>query len=243
MNNASINKQQFLRGLRVGVPISLGYLAVSFALGITAREDGLTAIQATITSLLVNASAGQYAAFTVMAAQGGYLEIAIVEAVTNARYILMSAALSQKLPENAKLWHRLVVGFNVNDEIFGMAIAEPDKLNPFYYFGMMVVAMPGWATGTFLGCSVGSILPARLISALSVALYGMFLAVIIPAAKKNRVILGVVLVSMSASLGLTVWPLFAGISSGTRIIIITVVLSAVAAVLFPVKEEADDRDA
>ena len=137
-----MNKKQFLRGLRVGIPISLGYLAVSFALGITAREDGLTALQATITSLLVNASAGQYAAFTVMAAQGGYLEIAIVEAVTNARYILMSAALSQKLPVNAKLWHRLVIGFNVNDEIFGMAIAEEDKLNPFYYFGMMVIEGP-----------------------------------------------------------------------------------------------------
>ena len=232
-----MNRKQFRRGLRVGIPISLGYLAVSFALGITAREDGLTALQATITSLLVNASAGQYAAFTVMAAQGGYLEIAVVEAVTNARYILMSAALSQKLPANSKLWHRLVIGFNVNDEIFGMAIAEPDKLNPFYYFGMMVVAMPGWATGTFLGCSVGSILPARLISALSVALYGMFLAVIIPAAKKNRVILGVVLCSMAASLGLTVWPLFAGISPGTRTIIITVLIAAVAAVLFPVKED------
>ena len=237
-----MNKKQFLRGLRVGIPISLGYLAVSFALGITAREDGLTALQATLTSLLVNASAGQYAAFTVMAAQGGYLEIAIVEAVTNARYILMSAALSQKLPAGAKLWHRLVIGFNVNDEIFGMAIAEEDKLNPFYYFGMMVIAMPGWATGTFLGCSVGSILPERLVSALSVALYGMFLAVIIPAARKNRIILGVVLVSMAASLGLSVWPLFAGISSGTRIIIITVVLSAVAAVLFPVKEEGSGHE-
>ena len=234
-----MNKQQFLRGLRVGIPISLGYLAVSFALGITAREDGLTAIQATITSLLVNASAGQYAAFTVMAAQGGYLEIAVVEAVTNARYILMSAALSQKLPVNAKLWHRLVIGFNVNDEIFGMAIAEEDKLNPFYYFGMMVIAMPGWATGTFLGCSVGSILPDRLISALSVALYGMFLAVIIPAAKKNRIILGVVLVSMAASLILSVLPLFASIASGTRTFIITVINAAIAAVLFPVKEEED----
>ncbi len=232
-----MNKKQFLRGLRVGIPISLGYLAVSFALGITAREDGLTALQATITSFLVNAAAGQYAAFTVMAAQGGYLEIAVVEAVTNARYILMSAALSQKLPVNAKLWHRLVIGFNVNDEIFGMAIAEEDKLNPFYYFGMMVIAMPGWATGTFLGCSVGSILPERLISALSVALYGMFLAVIIPAAKKNRIILGVVLASMAASLLFTVLPWLSGLSSGTRTIIITVILSALAAVLFPVKEE------
>ena len=237
-----MNKKQFLRGLRVGIPISLGYLAVSFALGITAREDGLTALQATITSLLVNASAGQYAAFTVMAAQGGYLEIAVVEAVTNARYILMSCALSQKLPASSRLWHRLVIGFNVNDEIFGMAVAEEDKLNPFYYFGMMVVAMPGWATGTFLGCAVGNILPERLVSALSVALYGMFLAVIIPAGKKNRIVLGVVLVSMAASLLMTAAPLLSGISSGTRTILITVVIAALAAVLFPVKE-AEPSDA
>ncbi len=150
-----MNTKQFSRGLRVGVPISLGYLAVSFTLGITAKNAGLSAFQATLTSLLVNASAGQYAAFTMMAAQGGYWEIAILEAVTNARYILMSCALSQKLPAASKLWHRLVIGFNVNDEIFGMAIAEQGKLNPFYYFGMMTVAMPGWALGTFLGTSVG----------------------------------------------------------------------------------------
>ena len=121
-----MNTKQFSRGLRVGVPISLGYLAVSFTLGITAKNAGLSAFQATLTSLLVNASAGQYAAFTMMAAQGGYWEIAILEAVTNARYILMSCALSQKLPATSKLWHRLVIGFNVNDEIFGMAIAEQE---------------------------------------------------------------------------------------------------------------------
>ena len=177
------NRKQFSRGLRVGIPISLGYLAVSFTLGITAKNAGLSAFQATLTSLLVNASAGQYAAFTAMAAQSGYLEIAILEAVTNARYILMSCALSQKLPPKGKLWQRLVIGFNVNDELFGMAIAEPEKLNAFYYFGMMAVAMPGWALGTFLGTSVGNVLPASAVSALSVGLYGMFLAVIVPAAK------------------------------------------------------------
>ena len=142
-----MNRKQFFRGLRVGIPISLGYLAVSFTLGITAKNAGLSAFQATLTSLLVNASAGQYAAFTMMAANSSYLELAVMEAVTNARYILMSCALSQKLPDTAKLWHRLTIGFNVNDEIFGMAIAEEDKLNPFYYFGMMTIAMPGWPWG------------------------------------------------------------------------------------------------
>ena len=224
-----MNTKQFSRGLRVGVPISLGSLAVSFTLGITAKNAGLSAFQATLTSLLVNASAGQYAAFTMMAAQGGYWEIAILEAVTNARYILMSCALSQKLPAASKLWHRL-------------AIAEQGKLNPFYYFGMMTVAMPGWALGTFLGTSVGNVLPANVVSALSVGLYGMFLAVIIPASRKSKVILGVVVVSMAASFALECIPLFASLASGTRIILLTVVIAAGAALLFPVKEEEKEGE-
>ena len=236
-----MNRKQFTRGLRTGIPISLGYLAVSFTMGITAKNAGLTAFQATLTSLLVNASAGQYAAFTMMAANSGFLELAIMEAVTNARYILMSCALSQKLPPTAKLWQRMTIGFNVNDEIFGMAIAEPDKLNPYYYFGMMAIAMPGWALGTFLGTSVGNILPASAVSALSVGLYGMFLAVIIPASKKSKIILGVVIVSMAASFAMEVIPLFAAIASGTRTIILTVVIASAAAILFPVKEEAKEE--
>ena len=236
-----MNRKQFARGLRTGIPISLGYLAVSFTMGITAKNAGLTAFQATLTSLLVNASAGQYAAFTMMAANSGFLELAIMEAVTNARYILMSCALSQKLPSTAKLWQRMTIGFNVNDEIFGMAIAEPDKLNPYYYFGMMAIAMPGWALGTFLGTSVGNILPASAVSALSVGLYGMFLAVIIPASKKSKIILGVVIVSMAASFAMEVIPVFAAIASGTRTILLTVVIASAAAVLFPVKEEAKEE--
>ena len=236
-----MNRKQFARGLRTGIPISLGYLAVSFTMGITAKNAGLTAFQATLTSLLVNASAGQYAAFTMMAAHSGFLELAIMEAVTNARYILMSCALSQKLPSTAKLWQRMTIGFNVNDEIFGMAIAEPDKLNPYYYFGMMAIAMPGWALGTFLGTSVGNILPASAVSALSVGLYGMFLAVIIPASKKSKIILGVVIVSMAASFAMEVIPFFAVITSGTRTILLTVVIASAAAILFPVKEEAKEE--
>ncbi|MBP3318848.1 MAG: AzlC family ABC transporter permease [Ruminiclostridium sp.] len=236
-----MNRKQFARGLRTGIPISLGYLAVSFTMGITAKNAGLSAFQATLTSLLVNASAGQYAAFTMMAANSGFLELAIMEAVTNARYILMSCALSQKLPSTAKLWQRMTIGFNVNDEIFGMAIAEPDKLNPYYYFGMMAIAMPGWALGTFLGTSVGNILPGSAVSALSVGLYGMFLAVIIPASKKSKIILGVVIVSMAASFAMEVIPLFAAIASGTRTIILTVVIASAAAILFPVKEEAKEE--
>jgi predicted branched-subunit amino acid permease len=135
----------------------------------------------------------------------------------------------------------MTIGFNVNDEIFGMAIAEPDKLNPYYYFGMMAIAMPGWALGTFLGTSVGNILPASAVSALSVGLYGMFLAVIIPASKKSKIILGVVIVSMTASFAMEVIPFFRFITSGTRTILLTVVIASAAAILFPVKEEAKEE--
>ena len=217
----------------MGVPISLGYLAVAFTMGITARNAGLSAVQATLTSFLVNASAGQYAAFTLMAAQGGYLEMAILELVTNARYLLMSCSLSQKLSPKTKLWQRLTVGFAVTDEMFGMAIAEPEEVSPWYYFGMMSIAIPGWSLGTFLGTTVGNILPANVVS----GLYGMFLAVIIPAARKSRLILGVVAASMAASFLLESLPVFAGIASGTKLILLTVVLSAGAALLFPVKDE------
>ena len=170
----------------MGVPISLGYLAVAFTMGITARNAGLSAVQATLTSFLVNASAGQYAAFTLMAAQGGYVEMAILELVTNARYLLMSCSLSQKLSPKTKLWQRLTVGFAVTDEMFGMAIAEPEEVSPWYYFGMMSIAIPGWSLGTFLGTTVGNILPANVVSALSVALYGMFIAIIVPPARRSR---------------------------------------------------------
>ena len=118
-----------------------------------------------------------------------------------------------------------------------MAIAEPEEVSPWYYFGMMSIAIPGWSLGTFLGTTVGNILPANVVSALSVGLYGMFLAVIIPAARKSKLILGVVVASMAASFLLESLPVFAGIASGTKLILLTVVLSAGAALLFPVKDE------
>lgn len=237
------NRKEFLRGMKVGIPVGLGYLAVSFTLGITAKNAGLTAFQAMITSLLVNASAGEYAAFTLMAANASYIEVAIMEAVANARYLLMSCSLSQKLSEQTRLPHRMAVGFAVTDELFGLSIMQPGHLNPVFYYGMMAVAMPGWASGTFLGVMMGNILPASVVSALSVGLYGMFLSVIVPEARKNKVILGVIIISMAASFGFTLVPLFASISAGTQTIILTVVIAAAAAILFPVPVKEEETDA
>ena len=126
------NKYYYLKGIKNGMPICLGYLAVSFTLGITARNAGMTAWQAMLTSLACNASAGQYAGFTVIAAGGTYFEMVLMELVANARYLLMSCSLSQKFSSETGLLHRLLVGFDVTDEIFGVAVSEPGKLNPFY---------------------------------------------------------------------------------------------------------------
>lgn len=235
----------FVRGMRDGIPIMLGYLAVAFTLGIAARGAGLTAPQAALASLLNNASAGEHVGFTLIAAGAGYLEMAVMELVANARYLLMSCALSQKLDPATPLTHRMLIGFDLTDEIFGISMAQPGYLEPWYAYGAMAVAIPGWALGTYLGVLMGNILPARVVSALSVGLYGMFLAVIVPPARKNRFLCALIAIAMAASAGfaaVAALPLFAGLSEGMRIILLTVVISAVAAMVRPVKDEADAKE-
>lgn len=233
-------KRVFLNGIKMGVPIGLGYFAVSFSLGISAKNAGLTALEAGFASLLLNASAGEYALFTLIAAGASFFEVAMMELVANARYLLMSCALSQKLSDGARLPHRLMIGVAVTDEMFGASISRPEKVTPAYYFGMMAVAMPCWSLGTALGVAVGSILPAMVVSALSVSLYGMFLACIIPEAKRNLIVMGVIAVSFIMSFSAGVIPLIKEIPEGTRIIILTVVISAAAALIFPIKDESEE---
>jgi len=236
------NKTWYLRGLKAGVPIGLGYLAVAFTLGIAARSAGLTAFQATLTSFLINASAGEFVGFTLIGVGASYLEVAIMEAVANARYLLMSFSLSQKLHPKTGILHRLLIGWYVTDEVFGVSISAPGYLNPFYTYGAITLACPGWAVGTCLGVIMGNILPANVVSALSVGLYGMFIAIFVPPARKSRTVLILVLVSMALSFALARIPAFAGISEGVRTIILTVVLSAAAAVLAPVREVKQDAE-
>lgn len=232
-------KKEFREGMRDGIPIGLGYLAVSFSLGVAARSAGLTAFQGFIVSLLNNASAGEYAGFTVIAANASYLEMMLMTLVANARYLLMSCALSQKFAPHTPLRHRLLVGYDVTDEIFGITISRPGILNPYYTYGAILVAAPCWAGGTALGVTAGNLLPLRAVSALSVALFGMFLAVIIPPARKNRIVAAFVLISFLASFAAANLPYISRLSGGTRTIILTVVISAAAAALFPVREEEE----
>lgn len=227
--------------MKDGIPIALGYLAVAFTLGITARNAGFTAFQAMLTSFTINASAGEFVGFSLIAQNAGYVEVIIMEAVANARYLLMSCALSQKLPENTSTLHRMLIGYDVTDEIFGVSVAVLGKLDPFYTYGVMSLALPGWALGTYLGVAMGNILPVRAVSALSVGLYGMFIAIFIPPARKSKVIAGLVAISFAASFVFSKLAVFSGISSGMKTIILTVVISLAAAILFPVKE-TDKQD-
>lgn len=239
MNTRERNRTWFLKGMKDGIPIALGYFAVAFALGIAAKKAGMTAMQAGIMSITMLASAGQYGAITVIAGGGGYLQMAITTLIVNLRYLLMSCALSQKVDPNLGLRHRFLLSYPVTDEIFGIAMATPGRLNPFYNYGAAAVAAPGWTMGAFLGATAGAILPQRVENALSVALYGMFLAIIIPAGKKNRTVAGIVAISMLSSFLFTKMPVLGDISSGMQIILLTVLISGAAAVFFPVKEEAE----
>lgn len=229
--------------MKAGIPISLGYFAVSIALGITAKKAGITSLQAALTSLLINASAGEYAGFALIAVGASYLEVTLMEAVANARYLLMSAALSQKLRKGVGIFQRLLLGFTVTDEIFGVSIAQPEPLDPCFTYGCFLVATTGWTGGTFVGAVLGDVLPLRLLSALSVGLYGMFISVFIPEARKNRVVLGLVAVSFAASFAAAHLPLISELSDGIRIIILTVLISLAAAVLFPIREESKEEHA
>lgn len=235
------HKTILLKGLRDGIPIGLGYLAVSFSLGVAARGAGLSAFQGFLASLFNNASAGEYAGFTVIASDAPYLEMVLMTLIANARYLLMSCALSQRFSPGTALYHRLLVGFDVTDELFGLTISRPGPVDPFYTYGAMLIAIPCWAGGTALGIIAGNLLPLRAVSALNVALFGMFIAIIIPPARRSRVVAGGVLISFLTSFAASRLPLVSGLSSGTKTIILTVAISAVWAVLFPVEDEEEEK--
>ncbi|MBR5424510.1 MAG: AzlC family ABC transporter permease [Clostridia bacterium] len=233
------HKQAFRQGLKDGVPISLGYFAVSFSLGILAKKAGLLPIQGFLASLLCNASAGEYAAFTVIAENGTYLAIALATLVANARYFLMSAAFAQRLDPEMPFFHRFLLAFDMTDEIFGVSISKEGLLDPWYTYGAVIAALPGWSVGTMLGIIAGSFLPVRVVNALSVALYGMFFAVIIPPARKSKIIAGIILACFLLSFACTLIPYVKDLSEGTRTIILTVAIASAAALLFPREEETE----
>ena len=217
--HSNSRRSVYFEGLRDGFPIGLGYFAVSFSLGIAARNAGLTVTQGLLSSLLCNASAGEYALFTLIGSGAACVEIALATLIINARYLLMSCALSQRMSPDMPFYHRFFIGFDVTDELFGITIARPGCVEPRYFYGAMTASIPMWAAGTALG---------------------IFIAIIVPPAKENRVVLGCVLSAFAASAAFAFLPALRDLSSGNRTIILTVVISALAAVLFPrpAEEEA-----
>ena len=239
-NITNSKEKIFIQGIRDGVPIGLGYFAVAFSLGIVARKAGINPFQGFLASALCNASAGEYAGFTTIGALASYLEIALITLVANARYLLMSCAMSQRFAPNTSVIHRITMGFYLTDELFGIAMARRGYLEPLYSYGAILIAAPGWALGTAIGVMSGDMLPARIVSALSVALYGMFLAIIIPPARKNKIIGVLIVVCFTLSFLASYMPVVNHLSDGTRTIILTVVISAIAAILFPVKNNQEE---
>ncbi len=237
MNNRNRESKRLMirNGLRDGLPIGLGYFAVAFSLGITARGAGVSPLQGWVASILNHASAGEYALYALIGARAAVWEIAAVIFVTNMRYLLMSTALSQRVSPDAGAVKRLVTGFCITDEIFGLAVARPGYVSCTYLWTAFILADLMWAAGTLCGILAGNVLPAEVVIALSVAIYGMFLAIIIPPARKNRVVAGVVAVSFLLSFGAD--RLLPSLSSGTRTVVLTVVIAAAAALLFPLKDE------
>lgn len=234
-----MNQINFKRGIQDGIPIGLGYFAVSFTFGMMAVSGGLIAWQAVLISLTNLTSAGQFAGLGIIIAGGSMWEMALTQLVINLRYCLMSFSLSQKLEKNISTGHRLAVAFGVTDEIFGVSASQEGRLSPWYNYGVMSMAIPGWTLGTLVGAVLGNVLPGFLVSALNVAIYGMFLAVIIPPAKKNKSVLGVVIGAMAISTVFAVVPVLNKVSSGFVIIITTLIVAGLAAHFSPIPEEKE----
>ena len=232
-------KTIILSGMRDGFPIGLGYFAVSFSLGIIAGKAGLNAIEGFISSLFTRASAGEYGGYSVILADASYYEMILICMITNLRYLLMNTALSQKFSASTSLIKRILVAACCTDEIFGISIAYEGDIAPSYVYAATAVAGPMWATGTALGIVAGNVLSTKLVSALSVALYGMFIAIIIPVGKKDKAVLVAIIISFLLSYACSYMPYISQISSGMRTIILTIVIAAVAAIIHPVAETED----
>lgn len=234
------NLSEFLAGCQSAIPICLGYLAVSFAFGIESSKIGMTTFQAAMTSLLNVTSAGQFSALEVIARQGSFVELAILQFIINLRYMLMSTALSQKLGSDVNTAHRMGISYGVTDEIFAVSIFKKGTLYPAFSYGLIVTSVFGWVMGTILGSVAGQVLPQIFISSLGLAIYGMFIAIIIPETRTSNAVAVVVIAAMLASTVFTYAPYLKMISSGFRIIIVTVAVAAVAAIIAPVKEAAHE---
>lgn len=232
-----MKKEEFLQGIRDGIPICLGYFSVSMAFGLTSVLSGLPIWAAVLISLTNLTSAGQFAGVNLLLVHGNMIELALTTLIINIRYFLMSLSVSQKVESKMTLKERFAVSFGITDEIFAVSMQRKENLTSSYMAGLIFMPVIGWTGGTLTGAVATSIMPEVLSSAMGIALYGMFLAIIIPPAREHKNVLFAVVLAILASLAFVYLPGLKGCTGGWSIIIITLVVSAIAATLFPVKEE------
>lgn len=232
--------QEIKEGIKDGIPIALGYFSVSVAFGVAAVQSGVPYWGATLISLTNLTSAGQKAGVDVMAVGGGVLLLILTTLIINMRYFLMGVSLSQKVESRMPLWQRLLVAFGITDEIYAVSMSRKTDLSAAYMAGLIIPPILGWTGGTLVGSVATEFMPDMLADAMGIALYGMFIAVIVPPSKENRNILATVIMAIVLSVAFTYLPYVSALGSGWAVIIITVAVSGIAATLFPIEEDGNE---
>lgn len=232
----------FIYGLRKGLPIGLGYFAVSFSFGVSAVSYGITPLASIIISATNLSSAGQLAGVRLIFEHASYIELFLTVLLINIRYALMSISLSQKIQPDMLLYQRAVVGFGITDEIYALSITEVRKVTFRYMIGLILLPFLGWTIGTVAGVYLTDIMPIKLINAMGIALYAMFIAIIVPDAKKNYKIALVILIAIVISCIFYYVPYIKNIGLGFKIIISTSIASLVGAFLFPIEDNKKEED-
>ena len=230
-------KQEFKEGIKDGVPICLGYISVSMAFGLTAVKAGIPIWSAVLLSLTNLTSAGQFAGTNLLVAHASYMELILTTLIINMRYFLMSLSISQRVDAQFSTKRRLIASFGVTDEVFAVSMQREKELSYSYMLGLIVTPIIGWTLGTLIGAVATSVLPEVLTDSMGIALYGMFIAIIVPPAREQANVLFAVLLAIAASYAFSYLPILSFVSSGWAIILVTVVVSGLAAWLFPVQEE------
>ena len=233
-----MKENSFSKGIVDGLPICFGYFAVAFAFGISAVGGGITPLEATLISMTNLTSAGQFAALPIIAAGGGLLEMALTQFVINLRYMLMSMSLTQKFDSSIKLCNRFLIAFGVTDEVFGVASSKR-KVGKNYMYGLILTPFVGWSLGTFLGASAGNILPAVVTTALSVAIYGMFVAIVFPDARKESPVAICAIIAIAVGCAFRFIPFLSVVPEGFVIIICALVAAATMAAVAPIKSDTE----
>ena len=232
---------EYAQGVHTGLPVGMGYFSVSFGFGAMTAAQGIKALDAALISVSNLTSAGQFAGLTLIVAGATLWEMVLTQLVINSRYALMSLALSQRMGQRIGFLPRLVIAFFNTDEIFALAMDRKEPLTVPFMLGLGTLPLVGWTGGTLFGALAGSVLPVSIRAALGVMLYGMFIAIVVPPAKKEKEILAAVLLALVFSCLFTWVPGLKAVSAGLSIVICTVAAAAVCAWLFPVKEEEEEQ--